>query len=183
MRRWTPPFTRALIIESGSRSIVENFLPWIYATYGPDSRVDLVTCYGGAPKGLHPENSRVFNVADFGGPEGRGRLLAALLERDYTVAVILCSGEPIMTKWKWWLTWKLPLKVLIVNENGDFFWLDRTQWKLLLHVALFRAGLTGEGAAARLGELLLFPLTLLYLLVFAGWVHLKRAVRLSVAKG
>ena len=182
LRRWTPPFTRALLIESGSRSLLENFIPWIYTTFGASSRIDVVTCYGGAPRGLDPDNSRVFNVADYGGPDGRGRLLADLLGRDHTVAALICSGEPIMTKWKLWLTWKLPLKMLVLNENGDFFWIDRTQWRLLVHFVLFRAGLTGEGAAARVAELLMFPLTLAYLLAFAGWVHLKRAIRMSLAR-
>jgi hypothetical protein len=29
-----------------------------------------------------------------------------------------------MTKWKWMLAARLPGKVFVVNENGDYFWLD-----------------------------------------------------------
>ena len=38
---------------------------------------------------------------------------------------VICAAEPIMTKWKWWLGNKLPAKTFIINENGDYFWLDR----------------------------------------------------------
>ena len=182
-RRWTPPFTRALLIESGSRSILETFIPWVYQTYGPSSRVDVITCYGGAPKALDGENSRIFNVADYQGAEGRARLLGELLARDYTVAVMICSAEPIMAKWKWWLAWKLPLKFLVVNENVDFFWIDRTQWKVVTEFALFRAGLLGADALPTIGRLVLFPVSLAYLIMFAAWVHAKRAVRLALEKG
>ena len=182
LRRWTPPFTRALLIESGSRGLLENFIPWIYANFGPDAQVDVLTCFGDAPRALNPATSTVFQLADYQTPDGRGRLLADLLARNYTVLVIICSAEPIMFKWKWWLAGKLPLKTLILNENGDFFWIDRTQWRLLLHFVLYRAGLTGEGAAPRIAQLLLFPLTLAYLLLFAGWVHLKRALRTTLAR-
>jgi hypothetical protein len=44
--------------------------------------------------------------------------------------------------------------MLIVNENGDFFFFD---WLL--------------------GQLLLFPFTLKFLSLYAGAVHLCRAVR------
>lgn len=182
LRRRSPGFDRPLLIESGSRLLLETFIPWVYSTYGSHSSIDVVTCYAGAPGTLNPSTSGVFHVTDYPGPDGRQRLLAELRERKHTVVVMICSGEPIMTKWKWWLVWKLPLKALLLNENGDFFWFDRTQWRLILHFALFRAGLTGEGAAARLAQLLLFPLTLVYLLLYAAWVHLKRAVRLSFAR-
>lgn len=162
--------------------MLETFIPWIYATYGRSSRIDVVTCYAGAPKALDPANSNVYHVTDYPGPEGRTRLLGELLQRDYTVGAIICSAEPIMTKWKWWLAYKLPLKFLVLNENGDFFWIDRTQWKLLLHFAFFRAGLTGESAIPTIGRLMLLPLSLAYLMLFAGWVHLKRAVRLTFVK-
>jgi hypothetical protein len=162
--------------------LLESFIPWIYATYGDHCRVDVVTCYAGAPANLVPETSTIYHVTDYHGAEGRECLLGELRERRHTVTVMLCSGEPIMTKWKLWLAWKLPPKVLILNENGDFFWFDRTQWRLILHFALFRAGLSGDGASERSAQLLLFPLTLTYLLLYAAWVHIKRAARMSLAK-
>ena len=47
-----------------------------------------------------------------------------------------------MTKWKWALALRLPVKVLVVNENGDFFWFDRANWRTIRHFVLFRAGLS-----------------------------------------
>ena len=59
---------------------------------------------------------------------------------------------PIMTKWKWVLVQpRLPAKVFVINENGDYFWLDRGHSRAILHFALFRAGLTGSGAARTIG--------------------------------
>jgi hypothetical protein len=179
LTRRTPPFSRVLLIESGSRTLYENLIPGIYETYG-DVVVDVVTCYAGAPAGLNPDTGTVFRVTDYPGPQGRRRLLAELRSRQYTVTGLICSAEPIMTKWKWWLAWKLPMKAFVLNENGDYFWLDRFHSRVILHFALYRAGLTGAGAVPTIARLLLFPLTLAYLILFAAWVHLKRAVRLRV---
>jgi hypothetical protein len=177
-RSWIPPFARVLIVESGSRSLVEGLLPGIYSTYGPETAVDVVTCYAGAPRGLNLDSGCVFQVSDYG-PQDRHRLLAQLLDRHYTILGIICSAEPIMTKWKWWLTWKIPAKVFILNENGDYFFVHLANWRIIFHFVLFRAGLTGSQAVHTLGRLLLFPFTLAFLAGFAGWVHLKRRLRLA----
>ncbi len=76
-----------------------------------------------------------------------------------------------MTKWKWALVAQVPAKVFILNENGDYFWLDRGHWTNIRHFVLFRAGLAGAGAVRTIGRLLLFPFTLLYLIAFAAVVH------------
>ena len=178
LTRRTPPFSRVLLVESGSRELFENLIPGLYGTYGDDIVVDLVTCFAGIPNGLNPLTATVFRVTDYPGPAGRMKLLAELRARNYFVAGIICSAEPIMAKWKWWLAWKLPVKVFVLNENGDYFWLDRFHANVILHFALYRAGLTGAGAVPTLARLLLFPLTLAYLLMFAGLAHLKRWVRL-----
>jgi hypothetical protein len=167
-----------LLIESGSRSLFENLIPGIYGTYGDDITLDLVTCFAGVPEGLNPATSTVFRITDYPGVQGRLKLLSELRSRNHLVVGIICSAEPIMAKWKWWLAWKLPAKVFVLNENGDYFWLDRFHWGVILHFALYRAGLTGAGAVPTLARLLLFPLTLRYLLMFAGLAHLKRWVRM-----
>ncbi len=82
-----------------------------------------------------------------------------------------------MTKWKWAIAAQLPAKVFVINENADWFWLDRGHWSAIRHFALFRAGLTGSGALRTMGRILLFPFTLLYLLLYASIIHLRRAVR------
>ena len=82
----------------------------------------------------------------------------------------------------WWLAAKVPAKLFIINENGDYFWVDWSQWRIIAHFALFRAGLTGAGAVPTLARLLFFPFTFAYLLSFAGWVHLKRRLRTAFAR-
>ncbi len=173
-RRRVPDCSRLLLIESGSRHLIEKVAPSLRAMFGGNLEIDLVTCYPGAPADI---DGRVFNVNDYGGGSGRNRLLADLSARGATVAGIICSAEPIMTKWKWWLGAHLPVKVFIINENGDYFWLDRGNLGLIRRFIAYRAGLTGSSAVLSLVRLLCFPLTLTYLLVYAGTVHLRRRLR------
>jgi hypothetical protein len=182
LSRHIPPFSRVLLVESGSRSLLERLIPVLYEAGAPDAVIDLVTCYGGAPDALDAEQSRIFRVSDYGGGARREKLIGDLVARGYGVIGIICSAEPIMTKWKWWLAAKVPAKVFIINENGDYFWLDWSQWRTMLHFALFRAGLTGAGAVPSLARLLFFPFTFAYRLSFAGWVHLRRALRTAFAR-
>ena len=57
MRYWlsneVPAFKRVLIIESGSRDLVEDLLPGLYEIYGDAMELDLVTCYAGVPEALN----------------------------------------------------------------------------------------------------------------------------------
>jgi len=173
-RRHFPPAPRVLLIESGSRGLLEKVLPTLRSSFGDQVEIDLVTCYPGLPKGFV---GNVFRVTDYGGAPGRAKLWADLAPRQYAIAGMICAAEPIMTKWKVWLGWKLPSKLFVINENGDYFWLDRGHWKLILHFVLFRAGLTGSQAVPSLVRLALFPLTLTYLLLYAGWMHFRRSLR------
>jgi hypothetical protein len=70
----------------------------------------------------------------------------------------------------------LPAKFLVVNENGDYFWLDRGHWPNVRQFVKHRAGFSDAGivrAAARVAD---FPFTLSYLLLYAAAVHLRRAL-------
>ena len=172
-----PPFSRVLLIESGSRHLLEKVITSFRQIYGHQLELDLVTCYEGVPLGLS-EQARVWRVTDYDGGAGRAKLLTELATREYLVAGVICAAEPIMLKWKWWLGWKLRSKIFIVNENGDFFWLDRGHWRTILEFVLFRAGLTGTNAVPAIVRLVFFPVTLAYLLLYAGTVHLRRRIRL-----
>lgn len=174
--RRDPRPQRLLLIESGSRALIENHLPALRRTWG-NVPVDLVTCYSGLPAGLDPTTSRVYRVNDYRGREGRARLYRELREAGHNVMGMLCSAEPVMTKWKWALALRVPAKVFIINENGDYFWLDYTHWSTMVRFVLFRAGLSGEDAPRTLARLLFFPFTFLYLLLYATNVHFKRALR------
>lgn len=172
-----PPFDRVLFIESGSRYLAEALLDGIYEVH-PNMRLDLVTCYAGLPKTFRPERGEVYRVTDYSGRQGRSALYRKLRANPYTVLGLICAGEPIMTKWKWVIAAQIPAKAFILNENGDYFWLDYSNWKTVRHFVLFRAGLAGSGAVRTLARLVLFPLTLSYLLIYAGMAHLRRYLRL-----
>jgi hypothetical protein len=90
---------------------------------------------------------------------------------------MVCSGEPLMTKWKWMLAARLPAKVFVINENADYFWLDRTHAGNIWDFVLLRTGLAGSGAVRILARLVSFPFTFLYLLLYAATVHARRVLR------
>ncbi|MGC8794005.1 MAG: hypothetical protein ACP5U2_11505 [Bryobacteraceae bacterium] len=178
-----PPVRRILLVESGSRHLIEQLVP-ILRQFWPEAPIGLVTCYAGLPAVLAGEpGTEVYHIADYQGRAGRRRLYAELAARGYDIMGILCSGEPIMTKWKWALVARVPAKVFLVNENCDFFWLDRTQLHTMARFIAHRAGMGGAQAAPALARLALFPLTVLYLLTYAAFVHARRRLRLAWARG
>jgi hypothetical protein len=172
--RREPNVSRILLVESGSRVLLEGIISGIRKTYGDQIFVDLVTCYSGLPPGFRPETTNVYRVTDYRGRAGRARLYRELARNRYAVLGIICSAEPIMTKWKWMLAARVPAKVFVLNENGDYFWVDWGHWSIIRHFALFRAGLAGSDAVRTLARLALFPFTLLFLLSYAATVHLAR---------
>jgi hypothetical protein len=180
MRYWlskrVPPFSRVLLVESGSRQLLEDLLDGLYDVH-PQMNADLVTCYAGLPAKFDASRGRAFRVTDYNGRAGRRRLYRELAANKYNVIGIICSAEPIMVKWKWALAARLPAKLFILNENGDYFWFDRGHWSSIRHFLLFRAGLSGAGAVRTIGRLILFPLTLLYLILYAATVHFRRKLR------
>ena len=123
---------------------------------------------------------RGFPRYDYPGKEGRKRLLETLKKRDYAYVGIICSAEPIMLWWKWMLALRLPARVFIVNENGDYFWAHRDNFASVRAFVLERSGLTGAGAVRTLGRLVAFPFALLYLLMYAFTVHARRRLRLAI---
>ena len=171
-RRRIPVFDRVLLVESGAREIAERLLPLLRRNYGENLPVDLVTCYDGVPKGAG--DAVVYRTSDYQGRAGRRRLYAELRARGYSTLGVICSAQPIMTKWKWALAAHLPVKIFVVNENADYFWFDRGNWRIIGYFVLFRAGLVGPGSLGAIARLFLFPFTLLYLLLYAGGVHLRR---------
>jgi hypothetical protein len=179
LSRRIPPFTRVLLVESGSRHLLNKLIPVLHQIGRGDSQgagmeLDLVTCYSGVPEGFH---GRVYHVSDYAGPEGRQRLYDELARREYALCGIICSAEPIMTKWKWMLAARLKSKLFVINENADFFWFDRDHWRNLFQLILYRAGITGASAIPALVRFVFFPLTFLYLLAYAGAIHLQRKIR------
>ncbi len=176
-----PNGTRILLIESGSRAILEGIVAHLQSGWGEGMSMDLVTCYAGLPAGL-PDNTRVFHVADYATPELRRTLLNELRSRDYAYAGMICAAEPIMNKWKWWLAYHVPAKFFVINENGDYFWLNRKNIKTIRRFVLYRLGLSGAGSLRTTGRLLVFPFSVLYLVLYAAIAHLRRFFRVKLTQ-
>ena len=175
-RRYIPPFTRVLLVESGSRGAFDTLVPLLYQIYGEAMELDLVTCHQTTPTGFR---GRVYRVENYSSPAARRQFFRELASNHYAALGILCSGEPIMTKWKWALVARLPAKVFIINEFAGFLWLDWGQARNLAAFARVRLGLSGAAATPAIARLLLFPVAFLYLLLFAAIVHTKRRIRIS----
>ena len=171
-----PPFSRVLLVESGSRDLFEELLSGLYNLH-PNMKADLITCYTGVPKNFRSDLGEVYRVTDYPDSGSRKQLYKQLAANRYVIVGIICSAEPIMTKWKWMLAARLSGKIFVLNENGDYFWLDRGHLGSIRHFVLFRAGLTGTGAVRAVARLVLFPFTLLYLILYAATVHLRRKLR------
>ncbi len=166
-----------LLVESGSRELLERAIAPLRRTWGDEIFVDLVTCYSGLPAGFAPETTRVYRVSEYRGREGRRRLYQQLAQNRYGLVGIVCSGQPLMTKWKCVLALRLSAKVLIINESGDYFAIQIQEWQNLWRFVQSRAGLGGAGAVRTLARVISFPFTLLYLLLYATTVHTRRALR------
>ncbi len=173
-----PQFERVVLVESGSRYLVEDLLPGIYHHHPHLERVDVITCFPGAPSTFDHARGEILRVHQFQGRAGRARLYKHLKKTGYNVCGIICSGEAVMTKWKWAIAAHAPAKVFVLNENGDYFYVDHSQFSVIRKFILFRAGLTGANAVSTVGRLMVFPFTFAYLLGFAAWVHLRRKVRM-----
>lgn len=172
--RRDPPLTRILLIESGTRALIEKLLPHLRRVWGDDVPIDLVTCYAGTPEGI----SSVYRVTEYSA-ERRPELIRLLREQRYSMAGMICSGEPIMTKWKWLIAFRIPAKIFILNENGDYFWIHRDFIAPMREFSLVRLGLSGAGAIRTLGRLLIFPFSVLFLLLYAFVAHMRRAFHTS----
>jgi hypothetical protein len=173
--RRVPPFARVLLVESGSRRLLDKLLPHFYEAYDPAMELDVLTCFASDPPPFLAGRGRVFRVQDYAGD--RGRLVGELRARRYSVMGIICSGEPMLAKYKWALAGMLPVKLLVINENGDYFWVDRGNLRTMRRFMAHRAGFSGAGLGRTLARFLIFPFTLAYLLLFAAGIHIRRQLR------
>ncbi|MEO8595295.1 MAG: hypothetical protein ABI759_18380 [Candidatus Solibacter sp.] len=174
-----PPVTSILLVESGTRGLLEGLVVGLRQAFGNQLHIDLVTCYNTLPKNFEAHNTRIYRVGDFRGRAARKRLYTDLAANNYSLVGIICSGEVVMAKWKWVIALRLAAKLFIINENGDYFWFDRLHLGALRQFVLFRSGLAGSGAVRTLVRLISFPFTILYLLLYATSAHASRALRKS----
>ena len=149
--RSIPPFSRVVLVESGSRELFENLLPVLYQNHA-EMTCDLVTCYAGTPKNFRQDQGAIYRVTDYPAGPARQRFYQELGAKGYNIVGIICSAEPIMTKWKWMLAARIPGKVFVLNENGDYFWMDHSIWPPFAISFSFAPALLAPAPSARWRE-------------------------------
>lgn len=176
LSRWTPELDRVLVIESGSRSAAERYLTELYIKEGAQA-VDVLTCYSVPPATFDTGKGHVYFTHKAQTGAARDALFRQFSEARYSAVCMLCTGENIMTKWKWVAAARIPAKVMIVNESADSFWLDRGHWRELRRMANDRYGLTTVSLLKLAVQAAAIPFTLTVLLSFAAWAHTRRLLR------
>ena len=134
-----PQVTSILLVESGTRGLLEGLIPGLRQAWGDQINIDLVTCYATLPKGFEAHNTRLFRIGDYRGYAAQKRLFRELSSNNYALVGILCSGEVVMAKWKWVIAMGMAAKVFIINENGDYFWFDRMHLGAIRQFVLYRS--------------------------------------------
>ena len=175
-----PHLNRVVLVESGPRRLFDGFVGDLYKIHGEDIRIDLVTCYAGLPDGYRPQQGKVFRVQDYRGWDGARQLATDCRSWGPTTLGIICAGLPVMSKWKWLLAVALRAKVFVLNENGDYFWIDYSNWKTIGHFMAFRAGMTGANSVLLPLRLVAYPFGMSMLAGYAAWMHGRRWLRLKL---
>ena len=179
LSRAVPEPTRVLVVESGPREVAERLIPRLREVFGARTPIDLLTCLPSDPLSLPGAGgSRVWRVTDCPDRGSRWRLLREIRSRRHAITAVVCANSPLMASWRTAALLFLPAKFLIVNENADFFWLDRGHWRNLLQLWMHRSGVFEESAVRAAGRLAAFPFALAFLLGYAAYVHSVRRARL-----
>lgn len=169
-----PERSRILLVESGTRDLLEKAIPTVRSFWGGDTPpIDLLTCFKGAPDGIG-DDGQIYRVANY--PAGRRKaLIGELKNRNYAVMGIVCSDEPFLFWWKWAIMYGVPAKVLIINECGDCFWCDTNNWSTIREFITSRSGITGATVLRSVMQFAVLPITFTGLLLFAVGAHTVRA--------
>jgi hypothetical protein len=182
LSRSVPEPSRVLVVESGPRDVAERLIPRLREVFGPQTPIDLLTCLPADPVGLAAESQgapQVWRAIDCTDRRSRWRLLREIRSRRYPITAVLCANSPLMASWRTAALLLFPSKFLIVNENSDFFWLDRGHWRNLLQLWMHRSGIFEESAVRAAARLAAFPFSLVFLLAYAAYVHTARGLRLA----
>lgn len=179
LSRAVPEPTRVLVVESGPRAVAERLIPRLREVFGARTPIDLLTCLPSDPVSLAGAgDSQVWRVADCPDRRSRWRLLREIRSQRHAITAVVCANSPLMASWRTAALLLFPSKFLIVNENADFFWLDRGHWRNLLQLWMHRSGVFEESAVRAAARLAAFPFTLVFLVAYAAYVHFARRVRL-----
>ena len=180
--RKRPPFGRVLLIESGYRPAADRFLQYAYQLEGC-GQVDVLTCFSTPPEAFQSGRGQTFFVTDPAIAGNRRQFLRTIASTPYDVVAMLDTDKGILRKWKWAIGLLTRAKIVLVRESASLVFLDYgrlLQFNVNLprpkiHVPrLRREQITGFRLA---GEALLMPFMILYLLLYAGRVHLIRGLR------
>jgi len=184
-RRRFPGADDVLLIESGSPEVARRALVRIRDHF-PRARYHALTCWPETAQEsrLAPEGpyQSVFHAADYPSGWEKLRLLLSLARRKWRVLAILCTGEPMLWRWKMLAVALLPSKVLIVNENADFFWVDWTHRRQVRQFLAVRWGVNRDEITATALRALVFPFTLIFLILTALYLYARRWRRLLTWK-
>lgn len=171
-----------LLIESGSPEVGLRVVEKIRKHF-PDARYHLLTWRPETTGAHHSAGYQsIFRASDFPTGMEKARLLFSLARRGWRVLAILCTGEPLLRRWKLLALVIFPSKVLVANENADFFWLDWAHRRNLRQFLAVRWGVNRDEIAATAARALLFPFTLLFLLLTALYLYTRRWRRLLLWK-
>ena len=173
------PQTRdILLVESGSQEIFRRGLATIRRSF-PSARLHLLTCWADPPPG---PIASIHRVRDYALRRDKLRLLRSLRKQPTDILAVLCSKEPVMYSWKMMAILLIPSKTLILNEHGDFFWLDWQNLKELRKFLQARWTIFRREFLLTALRALVFPFTVLFLLINAIWLYSRRWRRLLLWK-
>ncbi|MBI4461180.1 MAG: hypothetical protein HY648_14125 [Acidobacteria bacterium] len=179
-RTTIPSVHDVLLIESGSPKVVERSLGGVRRIF-PGARYHLLTCQADASS--RPFDT-VFRSSDYPSWWSKLLLLLSFRKKGYEVVAVLCTKERILWRWKMLALAVIPAKVLIINENADFFWLHWRNWRTFRQLVSVRWGMAAKLRALCSGALhaLLFPFLLLFLISNAAFLYARRWGRLALWK-
>ena len=179
LARSQPSFERILLVESGPREAGEKALRFLYEIKN-SANVDVLTCFRKAPDSFDPARGIVYSVHDREVVENRTKFIGKLTQKPYSVVAILCTGSPILQRWKWVIAMRTPARLIAVNEEANYFTID--VWNLDTARMMLRKRLSGHAAAlATLSGLMSWifaPFTISYLAAYTGFIHFRRWTRL-----
>ena len=159
-----------LLIESGSQDIFSRALANIRQSF-PEARLHLLTCWPEAPPGPF---ASLFRVRDYPSRRDKLRLLGSFRRKPSDILVVVCSKEPVMYAWKMLALLWVPAKTLVVNENGDYFWLDWNNRRALRRFLQSRWVIIRKEFLLTVLRAIIFPFTVLFLLANAALLYSRR---------
>lgn len=180
--RAQPPLRRILVIESGPRETGELVLSRLLAL--PSLECDVLTCYTTAPAAFNPERGSLLSVHAPEAISHRPAFLNKLAMAPYDAVFILCPGSGVLAKWKWAIAAKCKTRLAIADEYGEWFFVSVHNLSQLAVLLVRRSNLASFPLLLlAIAKLLVAPLVIAYLILYAVLIHLRRwwRVRKAVA--